>query len=97
MGFRSDGLPRMPSLMTCPSPEEETRTLKRPKLHKSQLKVHEKSDSNPSPSAEILEAACNASIPGLTGVSNFTVFLYCNLVLLEIMIRISNHKKDVLH
>uniref|UniRef100_A0A8C8FM58 Stereocilin n=1 Tax=Oncorhynchus tshawytscha TaxID=74940 RepID=A0A8C8FM58_ONCTS len=27
----------------------------------------------------ILEAACNASIPGLTGVSNFTVFLYCNL------------------
>ncbi|KAG7468151.1 hypothetical protein MATL_G00139840 [Megalops atlanticus] len=30
-------------------------------------------------SAEILEAACNDSIPGLTGVSNFTVFLYCNL------------------
>uniref|UniRef100_A0A673ZEU8 Uncharacterized protein n=2 Tax=Salmo trutta TaxID=8032 RepID=A0A673ZEU8_SALTR len=30
-------------------------------------------------SAEILEAACNSSIPGLTGVSNFTVFLYCNL------------------
>ncbi|MGH0175776.1 UNVERIFIED_CONTAM: hypothetical protein FKN15_071527 [Acipenser sinensis] len=28
---------------------------------------------------EILEAACNDSIPGLTGVSNFTVFLYCNL------------------
>ncbi|XP_077084041.1 stereocilin isoform X1 [Siphateles boraxobius] len=85
MGFRSDGLPRMPSYMTCPSPEEETRTLKpqhsfrRPKLHKSQLKVHEQSDSNPSPSSEILEAACNDSIPGLTGVSNFTVFLYCNL------------------
>uniref|UniRef100_A0A671KW33 Stereocilin n=1 Tax=Sinocyclocheilus anshuiensis TaxID=1608454 RepID=A0A671KW33_9TELE len=50
MGFRSDGLPSRPSLMTYPSP-----------------------------SAEILEAACNASIPGLTGVSNFTVFLYCNL------------------
>ncbi|XP_029904058.1 stereocilin [Myripristis murdjan] len=30
-------------------------------------------------STEILEAVCNASIPGLTGVSNFTVFLYCNL------------------
>ncbi|KAM3876997.1 stereocilin [Diretmus argenteus] len=29
--------------------------------------------------SELLEAACNASIPGLTGVSNFTVFLYCNL------------------
>ncbi|XP_072321516.1 stereocilin [Eucyclogobius newberryi] len=30
--------------------------------------------------SEILEAACNASIPGLTGVSNFTVFLYCKLI-----------------
>lgn len=30
-------------------------------------------------SLEILEAACNDSIPGLTGVSNFTVFLYCKL------------------
>ncbi|XP_074522914.1 stereocilin isoform X2 [Halichoeres trimaculatus] len=30
-------------------------------------------------SSEILEAACNESIPGLTGVSNFTVFLYCKL------------------
>lgn len=30
-------------------------------------------------SLEILEAACNDSIPGLTGVSNFTVFLYCQL------------------
>ncbi|KAM7015042.1 stereocilin [Tautogolabrus adspersus] len=30
-------------------------------------------------SIEILEAACNESIPGLTGVSNFTVFLYCKL------------------
>uniref|UniRef100_A0A3B3YC65 Stereocilin LRR domain-containing protein n=1 Tax=Poecilia mexicana TaxID=48701 RepID=A0A3B3YC65_9TELE len=30
-------------------------------------------------STEILEAACNDSIPGLTGVSNFTVFLYCKL------------------
>ncbi|KAK7913054.1 hypothetical protein WMY93_013265 [Mugilogobius chulae] len=29
---------------------------------------------------EILEAACNESIPGLTGVSNFTVFLYCKLI-----------------
>ncbi|XP_029001195.2 stereocilin [Betta splendens] len=33
----------------------------------------------PFTSTEILEAACNDSIPGLTGVSNFTVFLYCKL------------------
>ncbi|XP_077569515.1 stereocilin [Stigmatopora nigra] len=30
--------------------------------------------------AEILEAACNESIPELSGVSNFTVFLYCKLL-----------------
>lgn len=29
--------------------------------------------------AEVLEAVCNESIPGLPGVSNFTVYLYCNL------------------
>ncbi|XP_051919410.1 stereocilin-like isoform X1 [Hippocampus zosterae] len=33
-----------------------------------------------STTAEILEAACNESIPGLSGVSNFTVFLYCKLL-----------------
>ncbi|XP_040456163.1 stereocilin [Falco naumanni] len=27
----------------------------------------------------VLEAVCNDSIPGLPGVSNFTVYLYCNL------------------
>ncbi|KAL7406680.1 hypothetical protein ABVT39_024498 [Epinephelus coioides] len=32
-----------------------------------------------SSSIEILEAVCNETIPGLTGVSNFTVFLYCKL------------------
>ncbi|XP_060924825.1 stereocilin [Limanda limanda] len=35
------------------------------------------------PSTEILEAACNESIPGLSGVSNFTVFLYCKLFEVE--------------
>nr|XP_033776672.1 stereocilin [Geotrypetes seraphini] len=30
-------------------------------------------------SADVLEAACNDTIPGLPGVSNFTVYLYCNL------------------
>ncbi|KAM9224181.1 stereocilin [Leptosomus discolor] len=27
----------------------------------------------------VLEAVCNDSVPGLPGVSNFTVYLYCNL------------------
>ncbi|KAM9860994.1 stereocilin [Aulostomus maculatus] len=40
---------------------------------------HQETDIEFSASSEILEAACNDSIPGLTGVSNFTVFLYCKL------------------
>ncbi|KAL7854456.1 hypothetical protein SRHO_G00166460 [Serrasalmus rhombeus] len=45
----------------------------------SMLTNHDHTDTTEIPASEILEAACNASIPGLTGVSNFTVFLYCNL------------------
>ncbi|XP_051898350.1 stereocilin-like [Pristis pectinata] len=33
-----------------------------------------------SPSAGSLETVCNDSSPGLPGVSNFTVYLYCNLL-----------------
>ncbi|XP_031754075.1 stereocilin [Xenopus tropicalis] len=29
--------------------------------------------------SEVLEAVCNDTIPGLPGVSNFTIFLYCNI------------------
>ncbi|XP_061600071.1 stereocilin [Cololabis saira] len=47
----------------------------------TQLRVGEpkQKEMEYSTSTEILEAACNESIPGLTGVSNFTVFLYCKL------------------
>ncbi|XP_029282086.1 LOW QUALITY PROTEIN: stereocilin [Cottoperca gobio] len=54
--------------------------------HRSQPQTGRTRESNKqqrdmeySTSIEILEAACNESIPGLTGVSNFTVFLYCKL------------------
>uniref|UniRef100_A0A3Q2U2Y5 Stereocilin n=1 Tax=Fundulus heteroclitus TaxID=8078 RepID=A0A3Q2U2Y5_FUNHE len=40
----------------------------------------EKLQSRPPPAqSSSKNAACNESIPGLTGVSNFTVFLYCKL------------------
>ncbi|TRY92454.1 hypothetical protein DNTS_028161, partial [Danionella cerebrum] len=82
MGFRTDGLPSRPSFMTCNSSEAETKTRessRRNRLYSSPQTLLDLRDSNPTISAEILEAACNSSIPGLTGVSNFTVFLYCNL------------------
>lgn len=72
--------------MSCPSSEERKRTSKQQQQssrsssrHQQQPNVHEYGDPDLSPSDEILEAACNETIPGLTGVSNFTVFLYCNL------------------
>lgn len=85
MGFTSHGLPSRPSLMTC-SPSEtpkhnlrQQQWLQRSRFLQAQPLVHNQTELEWSVSAEILEAACNASIPGLTGVSNFTVFLYCNL------------------
>nr|XP_028562542.1 stereocilin [Podarcis muralis] len=35
--------------------------------------------AEPPSQAEVLEAACNESIPGLPGISNFTIYLYCTL------------------
>uniref|UniRef100_A0A3B3B822 Stereocilin-like n=1 Tax=Oryzias melastigma TaxID=30732 RepID=A0A3B3B822_ORYME len=64
LGVTSQGPPGSLPFLSCPSTTEEE--------HQSQQTEH-------SASAEILEAACNESIPGLTGVSNFTVFLYCKL------------------
>ncbi|XP_053369543.1 stereocilin [Clarias gariepinus] len=85
MGFTSHGLPSHPSLISC-SPSEtkkqssdQQQSSKRTRLIQAQPMVHDQIESELSVSAEILEAACNASIPGLSGVSNFTVFLYCNL------------------
>ncbi|XP_051569611.1 stereocilin-like [Myxocyprinus asiaticus] len=84
MGFSSKGIPSRPSFMSCPSQEEKITFKQQPssktsRLHQPRPNVHEQSDLDLTLSVEILEAACNASIPGLTGVSNFTVFLYCNI------------------
>ncbi|KAA0722866.1 Stereocilin Precursor [Triplophysa tibetana] len=85
MGFRSEGLPSRPSFMSCPSLEERKKTMKQQRSsgtsrqHQHRLNVNGHGDLDLSPSDEILEAACNDTIPGLTGVSNFTVFLYCTL------------------
>lgn len=81
-----------PSRRTTP-PSQTASKRKRPREHDST--AHLPQFNQPGPEAswessshqkeleytslEILEAACNDSIPGLTGVSNFTVFLYCKL------------------
>ncbi len=52
---------------------------KQPQTGRTRASDDRQKETEYSTSVEILEAACNESIPGLTGVSNFTVFLYCKL------------------
>uniref|UniRef100_A0A3Q1FS44 Stereocilin LRR domain-containing protein n=1 Tax=Acanthochromis polyacanthus TaxID=80966 RepID=A0A3Q1FS44_9TELE len=66
LGISSQGLPSSLPFLSCPPNERD-------ELRSRQTTAQF------STSTEILEAACNESIPGLTGVSNFTVFLYCKL------------------
>ncbi|KAK6476908.1 stereocilin-like [Huso huso] len=95
LGFTSQGLPSRPPFMSCsPAGQGRARrreakrgaarresrqhggAVGRPKVLNPEEEGGEADFPFPT---EILEAACNDSIPGLTGVSNFTVFLYCNL------------------
>ncbi|XP_035274550.1 stereocilin [Anguilla anguilla] len=88
LGFNSQGPPSRPPFMSCSSSGDEGRAsrprppARKPKSLLPHVLIGEDGDQTEAgypASAEILEAACNDSIPGLTGVSNFTVFLYCNL------------------
>ncbi|KAJ8247493.1 hypothetical protein GJAV_G00247040 [Gymnothorax javanicus] len=87
LGFNSQGPPSRPPFMSCTASGERRPSRPRTPAHKPKSvlprmlmgeDVHQ-GEATFLASAEILEAACNDSIPGLTGVSNFTVFLYCNL------------------
>ncbi|KAM4630459.1 stereocilin [Polymixia lowei] len=93
LGFSSQGLPSTPPFLSCPSSEADQASssprqlppaprrsrLDRPMTEEVGAGEDHRREGEFTTSTEILEAACNATIPGLTGVSNFTVFLYCNL------------------
>uniref|UniRef100_A0A8C7ZB76 Stereocilin LRR domain-containing protein n=1 Tax=Oryzias sinensis TaxID=183150 RepID=A0A8C7ZB76_9TELE len=64
LGITSQSRPGSLPFLSCPSTSEEE---------------HQSQPAQARSPTQILEAACNESIPGLTGVSNFTVFLYCKL------------------
>lgn len=74
LGFATGPLPSPPPLLRCMHPAAEPR---RPRpMAKRAL---------PEPWGEAriladLESVCNSSAPGLPGVSNFTLYLYCNHV-----------------
>ncbi|XP_035507945.1 stereocilin-like [Morone saxatilis] len=66
---------RLPELSTTPHHSQ----FNQPDTGRTRESNDQQKEMEYSTSIEILEAACNESIPGLTGVSNFTVFLYCKL------------------
>ncbi|XP_075570226.1 stereocilin [Pelecanus crispus] len=65
LGFAAGVLPTPPPLPGCLQP-----------VHRAAAAVPQ---GQPLLLPPVLEAACNDSVPGLPGVSNFTVYLYCNL------------------
>nr|XP_043885418.1 stereocilin [Solea senegalensis] len=95
LGVSSHGLPSSLPFLSCPSTEEAEVRSQQPQARSSPTlsrqnrlldlasaqteRTGHPKDTEFSTATEILEAACNESIPGLTGVSNFTVYLYCKL------------------
>ncbi|XP_065415140.1 putative stereocilin-like protein [Chrysemys picta bellii] len=71
LGFRSRTFPSPPPILSCMQPAR-----KPPQATK---RASGDTWGAPWPSAEVLESACNDTIPGLPGISNFTVYLYCSL------------------
>ncbi|XP_064373786.1 LOW QUALITY PROTEIN: stereocilin [Dromaius novaehollandiae] len=64
LGFTAGALPAPPPLAGCLQPVPGEAAVPQ---------------GEPSLLPPVLEAVCNDSVPGLPGVSNFTVHLYCNL------------------
>ncbi|KAH1183743.1 hypothetical protein KIL84_014359 [Mauremys mutica] len=71
LGFKSRTFPSPPPILSCMQPAR-----KPPQVTK---RASGDAWGASWPSAEVLESACNDTIPGLPGISNFTVYLYCSL------------------
>ncbi|XP_056428061.1 stereocilin isoform X2 [Hyla sarda] len=75
LGFTSTSFPSTPPILTCSKPAV--------KIMEATHNITKRSSTDfweePQPYTEVLEAVCNDTIPGLPGISNFTVFLYCHV------------------
>ncbi|XP_075063954.1 stereocilin isoform X2 [Mixophyes fleayi] len=75
LGFTSTNFPSSPPILTCGKPAGKMVVTAHNISKRSQTDYWEDAQ----PYTEVLEAVCNDTIPGLPGVSNFTVYLYCNV------------------
>ncbi|KAM8972290.1 stereocilin [Pelodytes ibericus] len=74
-GFTSTTFPSAPPILMCNKSSGKTDR----KNHNITKRSEADFWDEPQPYSEVLEAVCNDTIPGLPGVSNFTIFLYCNV------------------
>ncbi|XP_067829331.1 stereocilin-like [Heptranchias perlo] len=79
LGFSSQAFLTQAPFLSCSRSGDKVRDTTRNSRKVSKRSEEAVKDENDFPYADILEAVCNDSIPGLPGISNFTVYLYCNL------------------
>ncbi|XP_053575345.1 stereocilin [Bombina bombina] len=77
-GFASTSFPSAPPILTCGKPVD-IQGQAEDKIHNITKRSKAEVSEELQPYSEVLEAVCNETIPQLPGVSNFTVFLYCNM------------------
>ncbi|XP_067871305.1 stereocilin [Heterodontus francisci] len=79
LGFSSQGFLTETPFLSCSRSGDKVRAMQRNSHKVSKRADEDVKDENDFPSAGILEAVCNDSTPRIPGISNFTVYLYCNL------------------
>eukprot|EP00062_Callorhinchus_milii_P002566 gi/632939193/ref/XP_007908121.1/ PREDICTED: stereocilin [Callorhinchus milii] len=80
LGFSSRVFLTGPPFLTCTQPSDKSENTLRNHHKLAKRSKDPGEDTNDALYIEILEAVCNESIPGLPGISNFTIYLYCNLL-----------------
>ncbi|KAG8575442.1 hypothetical protein GDO81_009555 [Engystomops pustulosus] len=78
LGFTATSFPSTPPILKCSKTSEKILDVAH-NITKIQQRSQMEFWEEPQIYTEVLEAVCNDTIPGLPGVSNFTVFLYCNV------------------
>ncbi|XP_078063311.1 putative stereocilin-like protein, partial [Mustelus asterias] len=79
LGFSSRGTLTETPFLACNRPGEKIRGRRKNSHEVSKRSERSVKDASDFASAGTLEAVCNDSMPRLPGISNFTLYLYCNL------------------
>ncbi|XP_078388347.1 stereocilin [Cetorhinus maximus] len=79
LGFSSQGLLTETPFLACSRLGDKVRDTRKNSHEVSKRSEEAVKDDNDFPNAGSLDAVCNDSMPRLPGISNFTLYLYCNL------------------